>query len=494
MTNIDMKNVNFEVDPLVAHKMQIQMQNNQHFAQMLHTNVTQRFYDYLAYKVKMRENLNLAIKGETRCLAGNTMIHTAKGLKSIKNIKSGDIILSYATSSSDKFLTWMPVTNNYIYKERPTIRIELDDGTKIRCTPNHPLYEIKCRGISHPLGALAKSTTGWWVKAEHLKIGSRLYVPINYPASGKNSISKRFMQYKTITKIENSGLADVYDIHVPQTHNYIANDILSHNSGKSTVALSLDVFITNHTKTPFTVEENICSNESEYYQKVKNAKFNTVYHIDEQKEAKFGSGSFREEMGIMDIQNIIAKQCVHTIWLYPSDFIARNSVYGLETYGKDLKNKLVRCLLYDVRKSMMGLNTPLGYVIIPKFQDPAYQKLPESKWSEYRRTNKYELNRTDFDSTLEERYEQKKDNWITQEKNRETGFHHQERFKLGVWLGQQEQFLEQTAKAKQRILARNIFRDLTEAEVDEVVEIARMGISQEDIDAMINQHRTDEKK
>lgn len=252
-------------------------------------------------------------------------------------------------------------------------------------------------------------------------------------------------------------------------------------SGKSTVALSLGNFVSGMTKVPYTAF-NICANESEYYSKVKNAKFNELFHIDEQKESKFGAGSFREEMGIMDIQNIIAKQCVHTVWIYPSDFIARNSVYGLETYGKDLNNKLIRCLVYDVRKSMMGLATPLGYVIVPKHQNPEYQNLPENKWSKYRLKNKYELKRGDFDSMLEEEYEQKKDEWIQKEQTRDMGFHHEERFKCGVWLGEQPQFQEQTTKAKQHILARQVFRDLTEAEIAEIVEIARMGIKQSDID------------
>jgi hypothetical protein len=55
---------------------------------------------------------------------------------------------------------------------------------------------------------------------------------------------------------------------------------------------------------------------------------------------------------------------------------------------------------------MMGLATPLGYIIIPKIQDPKYQQLPEDKWSKYRLDNKNKLKRTDFDSMLEESYEQ----------------------------------------------------------------------------------------
>lgn len=324
---IDMRTVNFEVDPMVAHKIQTQMNDNPRFAQTINTNITKLFYEYLMYKVKMRENLNIAIKGETR-------------------------------------------------------------------------------------------------------------------------------------------------------------------SGKSTVAISLGNFIASMTRVPYG-PFNICANESEYYTKVRKAKFNELYHIDEQKESKFGAGSFREEMGIMDIQNIIAKQCVHTIWIYPSDFIARNSVYGLETYGKDLKNKLIRCLVYDVRRTVMGMATPLGYLIIPKLAEEKYQQMNEKIWSNYRVNNKYKLNRTDFDSMLEEQYEQKKDTWIQKEQDRDFGTHHEERFKLGVWLGEQRQFHEQETKPKQRILARQIFRDLTEGEIDEVVETARMGLKLADIDKMKKKHTKD---
>lgn len=61
------------------------------------------------------------------------------------------------------------------------------------------------------------------------------------------------------------------------------------------------MYISSLTGIPFTVDY-VCSNESDYYSKIKTAltKFNSVYHIDEQKEGKFGAGAFREEMGIMD--------------------------------------------------------------------------------------------------------------------------------------------------------------------------------------------------
>jgi hypothetical protein len=211
---IDLRTVSFEVDPMVAHKIQMQMQDNPRFAQTIHTNITKLFYDYIIYKVRMRENLNLAIKGETR-------------------------------------------------------------------------------------------------------------------------------------------------------------------SGKSTVGLSFGHFISSLTRVPYGAY-HICANESEYYSKVKNAKFSELYHIDEQKESKFGSGSFREEMSIMDIQNIIAKQCLK----HDTEILAWNtatrlfeprsllylsavknfSVLSLNLITKQMERKPA-LISYSGRKLLIKLTTSAGQTI-----------------------------------------------------------------------------------------------------------------------------------
>jgi len=318
LVKINMQSVNFATDPLTEHKINQQMMKNQEFARIINTNITNKIYDYMKYKVQMKENINFALKGETR-------------------------------------------------------------------------------------------------------------------------------------------------------------------SGKSTVGLGMGIYISSLAGMPFMADRNICKNESEYYEKVKHAKFNEVYQIDEQKEAKFGIGSFREEMSIMDIQNIIAKQCVHTIWIYPSDFIARNSTYGFETYGKDLANKLVRCIVYDLRKTMMGMMTPIGYCIIPKYQEPAYQQMPEDQWSKYRLKNKYELKRLDFDSQIEEDYEMKKDSWIEQEKRGQAGSIAEQRLKIALWLKKQKIYEKATSRKKQIIVARQLFSQLTTAEIEEIVELTRMELDVEEV-------------
>lgn len=60
-----------------------------------------------------------------------------------------------------------------------------------------------------------------------------------------------------------------------------------------------------------------------------------------------------------------------------------------------------------------------------------------------------------------------------------------------MWLGQQKLFQEQKTKARMNVLARNIFKDLTTAEVEELVEIAKMGITMTDIEKMKKQKPKD---
>lgn len=137
-----------------------------------------------------------------------------------------------------------------------------------------------------------------------------------------------------------------------------------------------------------------------------------------------------------------------------------------------------------MRKSILGIMQPLGYMMIQKLQDTAYINLSEDQWSQYRLDNKYKLCRTDFESPLEESYEILKDSWIKQEQNRDAGMVHQERFKLGIWLRKQPDFINAPNKKVQHVICRNIFTDLTENEISELVEIARMDIGLDDINEM----------
>jgi uncharacterized membrane protein len=66
MVQIDANTIDFQVDPMTQHKIMMESMDNPKFAQIIQMNITQQIYEYIRYKIKMRENLNLAIKGECR--------------------------------------------------------------------------------------------------------------------------------------------------------------------------------------------------------------------------------------------------------------------------------------------------------------------------------------------------------------------------------------------------------------------------------------------
>jgi len=143
---------------------------------------------------------------------------------------------------------------------------------------------------------------------------------------------------------------------------------------------------------------------------------------------------------------------------------------------------------------MFGTFTPLGYIVVPKLQDPKYQKIPEKSWSDYRKHNK-ELGRADFDSQLEEDYEKKKDEWLAREQKGEQGIIAKERYKLGAWLGQQKQFKDAKNRKQQTVLAQNLFSQFTSAEIADIVEIARMGMDYSEIEKLAaKRHKEEELK
>ena len=111
-----------------------------------------------------------------------------------------------------------------------TIRITTENGKTITCTPDHHMAQ----------------PDGSWIDAGSLSVGDylvtngkkRLLVPC--PKCGVPKQSK-------IVSIEGGGLQDVYDICMAKPHhNFVANGIVVHNSGKTAAALWATDFLMRH--------------------------------------------------------------------------------------------------------------------------------------------------------------------------------------------------------------------------------------------------------
>jgi len=202
----------------------------------------------------------------------------------------------------------------------------------------------------------------------------------------KDRMSKN-PEYARIMSINNSKLFFEWIMEKLRLKENIIIEIKGYTrSGKSSVGITIAKLISYLTGKEFT-QYQICRNESEYQQKIKlwsklRKTFNTVWVVDEQKETHVGVGSYAEMTLQEDINNIVAIENIHTIWIHPPHFVGRNSLVGLETYGRNFEHRITRCIMYDLHENKK-VGIPMGLVFIPIFRDKSFEeKYVEKKWEQ----------------------------------------------------------------------------------------------------------------
>jgi len=181
------------------------------------TYVTMGAYTSLSNNIYMdiaRSHVIL-VAGKRGCLTGDTLVFTNKGYKKIEDFKEKeDKILSF--NKEKKEFEWEKAELlKYPVKNENLLKIELKDGRIINLTKEHPLLVTTGKGL------LSLS----WIEARNLKEGDNL---LSVKEKDKNITP---IEIRNITEI--SGIKEVYDLSVDKNHSFIANGIISHNSGKS---------------------------------------------------------------------------------------------------------------------------------------------------------------------------------------------------------------------------------------------------------------------
>lgn len=169
-----------------------------------------------------------------------------------------------------------------------------------------------------------------------------------------NIIFRRIKEIKKIKKDK------TYDLTIEDNHNYIVNNFLVSNSGKSLIGLKITLKIKKNYDYPFNVERIVCANQKEYRLKLKDVEFGEVFQIDEKAFSNNGMGSMIELQQLKDVENITAKKNIHTIYITPRMFLNTGAELGLSYWGKDTKNWISRFLLYSLKSANPSL---LGYVV-----------------------------------------------------------------------------------------------------------------------------------
>lgn len=190
-------------------------------------------YLYTNFKNKVHTGAReviIAPRASSKCLEENTLIQLQSGeLKKIKDIEIGDMVCSmnshYKMEASNseyvvsKVHSGKKLVRDYIFRS----------GRRIAMTDEHRLFDIH--------GELC---------GRDIQIGTRLAVPRKIPSRNLDSDNQKLIDLATsdiywdeIVKISDYYEADTYDIETSKNHNFIANNVISHNSTIMTLALPL---------------------------------------------------------------------------------------------------------------------------------------------------------------------------------------------------------------------------------------------------------------
>ncbi|TVQ51594.1 MAG: replicative DNA helicase [Spirulina sp. DLM2.Bin59] len=171
---------------------------------------------------------------ESGCLAGDTLIPMVTGeLVPIRELVGRQGFQVWALDESNLKLVAAPVSHSFCTGVKPVFALKTRLGRCIQATANHQF----------------RTLTGW-VRLDQLKVGDRLAIPcispqpkpINQIRGDQGRIAMVLdpvplkqleasdLYWDEIVEIMPCGETDVYDLTVPQYHNFIANNIVVHNS------------------------------------------------------------------------------------------------------------------------------------------------------------------------------------------------------------------------------------------------------------------------
>ncbi len=158
---------------------------------------------------------------ESGCLAGETEIQDAVSgkiytIKELAERKEQTPIFVHAVDEQLKISKHRMLKAFYSGK-KPVYQLVTRSGRSIKASANHPFLKLE-----------------GWTRLDKLQKGDRVGLPrainVNQPANQKSFDEWAFVYWDEITSITELGVEDVYDATVEGVHNFVANDIIVHNS------------------------------------------------------------------------------------------------------------------------------------------------------------------------------------------------------------------------------------------------------------------------
>lgn len=149
---------------------------------------------------------------ESGCVTGDTLIPLVDRVEQIpiREFVGQAGFKVWAVNEATMMLEQARVSNAFCTGIKPVFRLSTRDGRSLRATANHKFLTM----------------TGWQ-RLDELAIGQRIAIPID---EFEKSLKYCRIYWDKIVSIEADKPADVYDLTVDGHHNFVANNIIVHNS------------------------------------------------------------------------------------------------------------------------------------------------------------------------------------------------------------------------------------------------------------------------
>lgn len=183
-----------------------------------------------------------------QCFTGDTKISLLDGrelsfIELLEEQKRGKEIWVYAYDiQNNKIVPAKAINIRKTGTNAQLVKVTLDNGEVIRCTPNHKFLlrngTYKEAWLLEEGDALMPLYRRYWVNYEwvyqpHDKKYETVKNKLKYAGIGIHDFKKQYMNHKVVS-VEFCGKEDVYDLEVPKYHNFaLSSGIFVHNSAES---------------------------------------------------------------------------------------------------------------------------------------------------------------------------------------------------------------------------------------------------------------------
>ncbi len=185
--------------------------------------------------LEQREDKRPRMADLRECVTGDTLVVLADGCRVPISQLIGKTPEVLAVDANGRLCV---ATSDKVWSvgKKPVFRITLASGREIRATAQHRLY----------------GANGWY-RVEEMQVGNRLAISRRLPEPGQPEVwpdkqvaleqSTGDLLWDRIMAIEPSGYEDAYDMTVPGPASWLADGIVSHNSGAIEQDADVIVFI-----------------------------------------------------------------------------------------------------------------------------------------------------------------------------------------------------------------------------------------------------------